>query len=279
VLALYTDRDGRPRELITIQGFERSVLLVDRDALTFADERLLAHLAADEPAHNAELVAQAYLDQVGREDCRSRHLMPDDLRQAPSWAQDDLDKEIEIEACEHRLRDRRGGRFAIDALETGMSIPELRWRRRTQAPVPAASTVSVRAAVGALESYEPVRSLTRRALYRARNEGVASTAVLRVELERMEQSPIVLNRRLREAVLSACRREDGPTFSELAIRCGRVKRGPAGNETGETSWLARRLGLMPEGGKRLPTPWIHSDVLALIARRGLDVSPREVELA
>jgi hypothetical protein len=67
-------------------------------------------------------------------------------------------------------------------------------------------------------------------------------------------------------------------MSEIALRCGKVKRDSRGNESGETSWLARRLGLAPESGERAPTPWIHTDVLALIARRGLGVSPREVEL-
>ena len=38
-----------------------------------------------------------------------------------------------------------------------------------------------------------------------------------------------------------------------------------------------RLGMMPEGGRARPTPWVHSDVLALIARDGLGLSPREVE--
>ncbi len=57
------------------------------------------------------------------------------------------------------------------------------------------------------------------------------------------------------------------------MRCGRVKRDAAGNESGETSWLARRLGLLPEGGRKRATPWIHSDVLALIARDGLGVEP------
>jgi hypothetical protein len=67
-------------------------------------------------------------------------------------------------------------------------------------------------------------------------------------------------------------------MSEIAIRCGRIKRDGRGNESGETSWLARRLGLLPEGGHDAPTPWIHSEVLALIARDGIGVSPREVEL-
>ena len=87
----------------------------------------------------------------------------------------------------------------------------------------------------------------------------------------------MLNRRLRLLVLAKVERRE-LSMSEIAIRCGRVKRDRRGNESGETSWLARRLGLLPEGGQSTPTPWIHTDVLALIARSGLDVSPREVEL-
>jgi len=93
----------------------------------------------------------------------------------------------------------------------------------------------------------------------------------------VRESPIVLNRRLRETVLAAIGRE-GLSMSEIATRCGRIKRDSKGNESGETSWLARRLGLLPEGGQGAPTPWIHTDVLGLIARRGLGISPREVEL-
>jgi hypothetical protein len=137
--------------------------------------------------------------------------------------------------------------------------------------------VKVREAVAALESYEPLRLLTLRALARHRDDPEVSTAVLRSELELIQESPIVLNRRLRHAVLVAIEHQ-GLSMSEIAIRCGRVKRDSKGNESGETSWLARRLGMLPEGGADRRTPWIHSDVLALIARRGLGISPREVEL-
>jgi hypothetical protein len=102
-------------------------------------------------------------------------------------------------------------------------------------------------------------------------------AVLRAELKRVLESPIVLNRGLREAVLAKVEHAE-ISMSEIAIRCGRTKRDPNGNVSGETSWLARRLGLLPEGGKSEPTPWIHSDVLALIARSGIGIAPREVEL-
>jgi hypothetical protein len=102
--------------------------------------------------------------------------------------------------------------------------------------------------------------------------------VLRAELVRVQNSPIVLNRGLREAVLAKVEREQ-LSMSEIAIRCGRVKHDRRGTESGETSWLARRLGLLPEAGHGAPTPWIHSDVLALIARDGLGISPREAEVA
>jgi hypothetical protein len=137
--------------------------------------------------------------------------------------------------------------------------------------------VSTREVVAALESYEPIRAITTGALARARCEHELSTAVLRAELTRVQLSPIVLNRGLREATVARIERE-GLSLSEIATRCGRVKHDAAGNQSGETSWLARRLGLLPEGGRDAPTPWIHSDVLALIARRGLGISPREVEV-
>jgi hypothetical protein len=68
-------------------------------------------------------------------------------------------------------------------------------------------------------------------------------------------------------------------MSEIAIRCKRIKHDDRGHESGETSWLARRVGILPEAGAPAPTPWVHSKVLALIARDGLRVSPHEVEFA
>jgi len=93
----------------------------------------------------------------------------------------------------------------------------------------------------------------------------------------MSVSPIVLNRGLREAVLAAVK-GGGLSMSEIAMRCGRSKRDANGSESGETSWLARRIGILPEGGQQTPTPWVSSDVLALIARDGLAIAPHEVEL-
>ena len=157
-----------------------------------------------------------------------------------------------------------------------MSIPELRWCRGDPLAPSAANVVSLREAIARTESYEPLCSLTEQALARHRADCQISSTVLRAELRRVRESPIVLNRRLREVVLERVAVR-GPSMSEIAIRCGRVKRDSRGNVSGETSWLARRLGLLAEGGQNAPTPWIHTDVLALIARRGLGVSPREVE--
>ena len=131
--------------------------------------------------------------------------------------------------------------------------------------------------IGAIENYEPALGLTRRALAGYRRDANVSTTVLRAELERLRDSPIVLNRELRRTVLDVVEQR-GLSLSEIAIRCGRVKRDPKGNMSGETSWLARRVGVLPESGSGRRTPWIHSDVLALIARNGLGISPREVEL-
>jgi hypothetical protein len=90
-------------------------------------------------------------------------------------------------------------------------------------------------------------------------------------------SPILLNRGLREVVQRKVARGE-LSMSEIALRCGRVKRDRRGNLSGETSWLARRIGQLPEGGEQEPTPWIHSDVLALIVRQGLGASPHEIEV-
>ena len=275
-LARYVDRQGRGREVIAQRGFQGSVLVVDRDAATRGDRRLVAHLCADEPPENAALVCASYLDQVRSKGCRCRSLTPADFHTSPLPGYEEalLAREQSSEA---EPVDSRGNAYRLRLVWTGMSIPELRWCRQTPPPSCEQQTVSTREVVASFESYEPVRGLTVNALAAARCQRELSTAVLRAELTRIQLSPIVLNRRLREATLERMGRE-GLSLSEIATRCGRVKRDAAGKESGETSWLARRLGLLPEGGKDAPTPWIHSDVLALIARRGLGLSPREVEV-
>jgi hypothetical protein len=273
-LGHYADRTGRRREVVAQQGSDGSVLVIDRDAASFGDRRLVAHLGADEPPENAALVCSSYLDEARTGRCRCRLVTPEDFHTAP-FADDDA-TELYGESLTRDTEpfDRLGRCYRLDLLQTGMSIPELRWRRHPPERVnDEPQTVSAREAIACLENYEPVRTLTLRALARHRSDSEVSITVLRVEFERVRESPIVLNRRLRGAVLRTIERQ-GLSMSEIAIRCGRVKR----DGNGETSWLARRLGILPEGGRDTPTPWIHSDVLALIARCGLGISPREVEL-
>ncbi len=279
VLERYQAPDGAAREVVRCLAAAGSALVVDRCSRGAPDERLVAHLAADEPFVNAAVVCMRYVaERRSPRPCSlPRALGDDDRRSAP--LPDAPGPRGDGAAPTHRLVDHRGCRHHLGAVTTtALAIPELRWLRDpptgTHGP---AELVSVRDVVGALQDYEPACSLTAEAIRRHRDDARLSVAVLRTELARVGASPIVLNRRLRELVVQALAR-DGLSMSEIAARCGRVKRDRRGNVSGETSWLARRLGLLPEGGERVPTPWIHSAVLALIARRGLGLSPREVEL-
>ena len=281
-LSRYTDLLGRQREIVAQSGAAGSVLVLDRDVITSGDRRLLAHIAADEPAGNAALVGCRFLEQARREHCRCRKLRNEDFEAIPFGDEpapaSEPREDSTARPVEQGSSDRHGRRYGIEGFDTGMSVPELRWCRWSTESAPRELCVlSLREAIAGLESYEPVRALTRRRLARYANDRSVSTVLLRAELRRMEQSPIVLNRGLRAAALDSIERR-GCSMSEIAMRCGRIKRDAAGNESGETSWLARRLGLLPEGGRSEPTPWIHSDVLALIARDGLGLSPREVEV-
>jgi hypothetical protein len=270
-LGRYTDPGGRTREVLARPGSAGSVLVVDRDASTLGDRRLVAHLAADEPPGNAELVCRHYLRDRRSRYCRL--VVADDLRMPP-FAESDQPRDPAAE-----LVDRDELRYRLELLASDMSIPELRWCRhppcRSSAEGP--QPVSLREVVACLESYESPRDLTSKALARYRDDPSVSAAVLRAELQRLDSSRIVLNRGLRRAVLVAVQTQ-GLSMSEIALRCGRVKYDARGNASGETSWLARRVGISPEGSASSPTPWIHSDVLALIARSGLGICPHEVEL-
>jgi hypothetical protein len=250
---------------------------VDRELGTGADRRLVAHLGADEPDENAELVCDEYLRSGAGAGGRCRPLTDEDLAHEPFADALDTGSEALLGALERPLVEGGGRCFRLELGRGVCSIPELRWRRHGVGPEAPAGTVSLRDAVGAVQSYEPLCSLTGAALRVCGHAAGVSTAVLRLELARVRESPIVLNRRLRELTLAMLARGE-LSMSEIAMRCGRTKRDARGNESGETSWLARRLGLLPEGGQHAPTPWIHSDVLALIARAGLGLSPREVEL-
>jgi hypothetical protein len=273
-LARYRDPRGLLRELIVRRGAAGSVLVLDRDATTRRDRRLVAHLGADEPRENAKLVCDRYVQDAHRGRCR--HVTPSDLAVDPYACETRAAVVTAVCGRIYELADTRGP--ALYRLEFGAagSIRELRWRAYPSGAA-APSIVSLRHVVGAVESYEPACGLTLEGIALYREDARVSVATVRGEHARLRASPIVLNRGLREAVLSAVE-PPGVSMSEIALRCGRIKRDGKGNASGETSWLARRIGLVAESGATRPTPWIHTDVLALIARAGLGVSPREVEL-
>lgn len=281
-LSRYIDLCGRRREIVARAGAGGSVLVLDRDAVTLDDRRLLAHIAADEPAGNVELVGRRFLEQARREHCVCRALNAEDFETIPFGEEPKFASEPRPGSTDGSMQDgpcdRLGRKYGIERFDTGMTVPELRWSRHCAGSSERELHVlSLRDVIAGLERYEPACALTRQTLTRHDGDGTVSIVLLRAELRRMEQSPIVLNRGLRAAALDSIKRR-GCSMSEIAMRCGRIKRDAAGNESGETSWLARRIGLLPEGGRSEPTPWIHSDVLALIARDGLGLSPHEVEV-
>jgi hypothetical protein len=274
----YTDDSGRPRELVVCPGAFGSLLVVDRDSATLGDRRLLAHIPADEPPENAALVCRLYLEEEGVRSCRP--LVREDFERAPLPGPE--------ERCGALAEQHRSGELVAYERQLycirphhppGEEPPELRWSRR-----PAACSgeswepITLREALTELESYEPICTLTARAIARHERDPSVSVHALRREHERLRQSALVLNRALREAVVDAVERRCAVSMGELALRCGMVKRDRRGVFVGDTSWLARRVGLMPPSGKSKPTRWVHVEVLALIARSGLGVSPREVEL-
>ena len=268
-LGTYRNRAGRARALIARPGVGGSVLVIDQDAQTLTDRRLVAHLAADEPAMNARVVAERYLaDDTGR---RSRALEDRDWTTLPD-GRELPDEPAPPPAGE--LHDARGHGYRLATVDDHRYGRQTRWVRRTGRPRP--EPVTVRTVVGALEAYEPVRALTRAELQRAGTRMEVHT--LAHELDQLERSPLVLNRALREAVQRVVRGGE-LSLSCIAARCGRGKCSATGLRIGDTTWLQRRLGVLPEHGSSQPTPWIHTDVLALIARDGLGVEPREVELA
>ncbi|MCW3033718.1 MAG: hypothetical protein JWM60_2063, partial [Solirubrobacterales bacterium] len=195
VLRRYRDEDGVTRELIARPAANGTVLVIDRDLLDGGEERLIAHLAFDEPPRNALLAVEQYL---AAEPCarRCRAVEPSDSIAAPFPA-----------PSQEALRDVHGTdpvdgstcAFRLRRVPSGMSIPALRWTRRGDASD--TETVSLREAIATLESYEPLRSITGAALHRYERDPTVSCTVLRAELTRVLDSAIVLNRGLREAVV------------------------------------------------------------------------------
>ncbi len=274
-LGHYTAPDtGEPREILSVPSAEGSTLVIDRLARTHADARLVAHLAADEPPENARVVAEMYLADESRGRCRP--VTAQDLELSPLAGSRPTAEQPS--ASQASLLDADGHSYRIREVSTGDAFPALRWSRsRHPGCDEDFDVLTLRDVIARLEDYEPARTLTAEALTSHREDPHVSTSPLQCELDRVTTSPIVLNRGLREVVQRKVARGE-LSMSEIALRCGRVKRDRRGNLSGETSWLARRIGQLPEGGEEQPTPWIHSDVLALVVRQGLGASPHEIEI-
>jgi hypothetical protein len=248
-------------------------VIVDRNAVTLGDGRLVAHLAADEPPENARIVTSMYLADESKGGCRP--VSGEDLEVTPFTSSSGVDSEVSPDT---QIVDSDGVVYRIREISEGGSFPELRWTRSRHAGQEEPfDPVTLRNVIARLEDYEPARTITGAALVVHGDDRELSTCRLRGELERVSTSQIVLNRGLREVVQRKVRSGE-LSMSEIAMRCGRTKHDSRGKESGETSWLARRIGQLAEGGQNGPTPWIHSDVLARIVRDGLGSSPREVEL-
>lgn len=258
LMTCFTDAEGRAREVLALDDDESGrVTVYDRSAEGHRGRRLIGVLADDEPRSNAALLAELFAADAAARSLRCR-----EFDGSPPLACPDRP----AAAAPRTLCDGDGRLWSLAPVAGASKLPEMRWRDD------ASMVVSVRDVVAAMQSYSPVCDATEAAL---ELDGV-STAVLRAELERVLESPILLNRCLRERValeVGSARSSMG----EIAARCGRTKRDGAGTRSGDTSWLARRVGLLAETRRARPTPWVHTEVLALIARTGLGVSPREVE--
>jgi hypothetical protein len=265
-LARYTQPDGLAREIVLLPAAQSSRLLIDRLAAGLGDGRLLAHLDAEEPDANAQIVCRMYLADSDRACCRIRE---QDFAPTPPH-----EPPARCEEVERELRDSAGRVYRIRVLAHPRR--RLRWTRLREGDGPdRLAVVSLREVVGALQDYEPARAMTRRAIEACRR-GI-STDALRRELDGLSRTPVVLNRALREAVTAAVDR-GAVSMSEIAIRCGRAKRDRNGRISGDVSWISRRIGLRPDRATAAPSPWVHVEVLALIAREGLGIAPADVEV-
>lgn len=273
-LGAYDVPDGAlNREIVSLCHADGSVLVVDRLSDRLTDARLVARLAPNEPSENARIVCEMYLADETRGKCRP--LTAEDWQDT---GQSDLGSPHDLAALQQEpLLDAAGRLQCIRVLAARSSFPELCWTRGTPSRDARFEVITLREVIAGVEDYEPARAITVAALTAHGDDQLVSTSRLTSELQRVTHSPIVLNRGLREAVHRRVSSSE-LTLSEIATRCGRTKRDRRGNRSGETSWLARRIGALPEGGEAEPTPWVHTDTLALIARDGLGLSPNEVEL-
>lgn len=266
LLGRYTQPDRLAREVVALPGAAGSILVVDRLSGGLGDSRLVGHLDAGEDAGSAQTLCDLYLADPSRGRCR--RLCRADLRSVPGPA-----PLTDPAVFDRVLGDSDGNSYRLSVLECAPWT--LSWTCAPQSPCDPVEIVTVRDVIGRLEAYEPVPTMTRQAITAC--AGDIETRCIQRELDCVEHSSTVLNRGLREAVQHAITRHQS-TLAEIAMRCGRLKPETRGHGSGETSWLARRIGQAPDSVTGRRTPWVHTDVLALIARDGLGVAPCEVEV-
>jgi len=165
LLARYTDPRGRAREVVRRPGAGGSRLVIDRLAGGPSDERLVAHLAADEPLENARIVTSLYLADPRDRHCR--RLTPEDLTVIPFASESTPAVGATARLAQNafaELTDRRGRAYSLQPNGGDVSLPQLRWFchapcQRSGSPQP----VTVREVIGSLERCEPIRTLTAQA--------------------------------------------------------------------------------------------------------------------
>jgi hypothetical protein len=273
-LRYFTTPEGEPRVFVAMlwaftPGAALYRVMIDRSRIEPSDNRVVGYLFPEEPASNVVPMCGSYLEHP--------NVSPNDVPLATllyrlGWGN-------ELETCQGDLTGNASEvRYRlVRAIIPPLRIPQLRWWRCV--PLGQAGPgypVVLRDVCGATQTYSPYLAETTSAIEQYQDDPEVSIVKLREERCNLVKSPIVLNRGLREAVQA--RVNHGTSLSQIAQNCGRrINR--KGQISGETSWLSRRMGVMPDGGKSHPTPWIHTDVLNLIAEKGLQVPPHEVEVA
>src|SRR6201994_3453485 len=122
VVHRYRDSDGSRRELITRRGNGGSTLVIDRDPMGRGEERLVAHLGADEPSVNVGAVCRSYLDaEPHMRRCRAPR--PEDEALTP-LAHPVLEVQTTMEGTTEPPTP-----FRLVRIACRMTIPELRWGR------------------------------------------------------------------------------------------------------------------------------------------------------
>lgn len=252
----YRNQNGEQREVVIYERPEQSTLVIDRNNESHADLRLVGEIPTDEPEANARLLACMWAGCP----LEKRHIAvyTGELPHVPEA----LPTRLAIDEVTYRI--------ALVAREHGPGN-DLRWV--IERPGRPAVVTTLRQVVAAFEAYEPATAMSNAAIELTPEEVDGGHAVLARELNRVRSSRRILNRGLREAVQAEVAR--GTSLAEIAARCGRVEI-VKGASKGESSWVARRVGLAGDG-HGVPRRWIDRDVLVQIAA-AISLTPADVEL-